>query len=240
MMLDYIEVILLLLGGYAIADETEITFKGKSLGFLSKVLVLLITIVLLHFIREFSVIGSHFYSGVVLLTALKLISKRKPINNPKENKKSTPTKSTYTATNYNKKRYQVVNRPEPQEHLMNLGSKEAEKHAPAPAEEIISNRFNSREKESPRKFIKNSNILNVAFSYIDSNDEYTYREVDVKKVDKEYISGYCHLRSRIRTFRLDRIQDDEIVNLDSGEILDVEDWLKSLPRSIKGSRSGRK
>lgn len=238
-MLNYIEVILLLLGGYAIAKDTEITVKGKSLGLFSKVLVLFIIIELLYFIREFSIIGSHIYTGAILVTALNLISTRKPINKPKKNEKFTPAKSTYTATNYNKKRYQGINRPEPQEHLMNLGRNNAEQYAPIPVDEIISNGLNNKEKARKPKLTKNSKILNIAFSYIDSNDEYTYREVDVKKVDKEYISGYCHLRSRVRTFRLDRIQNDEIVNLDSGEILDVEDWLNSLPRSVRASHSGR-
>lgn len=42
----------------------------------------------------------------------------------------------------------------------------------------------------------------ITFGYTDSNDGFTYREVDVKTVDEDYITGYCHLRRQLRTFRL--------------------------------------
>lgn len=68
----------------------------------------------------------------------------------------------------------------------------------------------------------------VSFSYISASNEETLREVDVKEVDEVHITGYCHLRRQLRTFRIDRIKDQEIVIRDSGEVINVYDWITLL------------
>ncbi|KAB7668131.1 WYL domain-containing protein [Plesiomonas shigelloides] len=84
-----------------------------------------------------------------------------------------------------------------------------------------------QQKTTNRK--KNSTPFSmVAFSYKDSQGDTTYREVDVKKVGDEYITGYCHLRQQIRTFRTDRIISNEIILRESGEIMDIDDWLELI------------
>lgn len=84
-----------------------------------------------------------------------------------------------------------------------------------------------QQKTTKRK--KNSTPFSmVAFSYKDSQGDTTYREVDVKKVGDEYITGYCHLRQQIRTFRTDRIISNEIILRESGEIMDIDDWLELI------------
>jgi len=55
----------------------------------------------------------------------------------------------------------------------------------------------------------------VELYYQDSKGDISNRRVDVKEVDENYIKGYCHLRKRYRTFRIDRIK--EIYNGDTGE-----------------------
>lgn len=69
---------------------------------------------------------------------------------------------------------------------------------------------------------------NIRFGYTDSNGELTYRDVDVSKVDIDYITGFCHLRRKIRTFRIDRLENEEIIVRDSGEVLNVYDWITLL------------
>lgn len=69
---------------------------------------------------------------------------------------------------------------------------------------------------------------NIRFGYTDSNGELTYRDVDVSKVDIDYITGFCHLRRQIRTFRIDRLENEEVIVRDSGEVLNVYDWITLL------------
>lgn len=75
---------------------------------------------------------------------------------------------------------------------------------------------------------QNPAIENIAFGYTDSNGGLTYREVNVKKVDEDYIIGYCLKRRQLRTFRIDRVEDSEIVIRDSGEVLNIYDWIIQL------------
>lgn len=84
-------------------------------------------------------------------------------------------------------------------------------------------------KKSQGNYLKSKKPLEyIAFSYTDSNGSPTYREVDVKKVDDDYITGYCHTRRKLRTFRIDRVTDSEVVVRDSGEVLNVYDWIVLL------------
>ncbi|EBA1889648.1 Uncharacterised protein [Citrobacter freundii] len=68
----------------------------------------------------------------------------------------------------------------------------------------------------------------ISFCYVNSASETTFREVDVKEVDDTYITGYCHLRRQLRTFRIDRIKNQEVVIRDSGEVINVYDWITLL------------
>lgn len=83
----------------------------------------------------------------------------------------------------------------------------------------------ARQQKTTKRKKNNPPFSMVAFSYKDSQGDTTYREVDVKKVGDEYITGYCHLRQQIRTFRTDRIISNEIILRESGEIMDIDDWL---------------
>lgn len=85
---------------------------------------------------------------------------------------------------------------------------------------------------SPKKQVsKNQSsdwFRKISFGYTDSNDNSTSREVDVKEVDDQYLTGYCHTRRQLRTFRIDRIQNSEIVIRDTGELINVYDWIVRL------------
>lgn len=64
----------------------------------------------------------------------------------------------------------------------------------------------------------------VAFIYEDSKGKVTRRDVDVRAFDGEYITGFCHIRRQLRTFRCDRILNDEIILRNTGEIMSVSNW----------------
>lgn len=69
---------------------------------------------------------------------------------------------------------------------------------------------------------------NISFSYTDSNGNSSDREVDVKEINEQCITGYCHSRRQLRTFRLDRIDNSEIIIRDTGELINVYDWIVQL------------
>lgn len=69
---------------------------------------------------------------------------------------------------------------------------------------------------------------NISFSYTDSNGNSSYREVDVKEINEQNLTGYCHSRRQLRTFRLDRIDNSEIAIRDTGELINVYDWIVQL------------
>lgn len=76
--------------------------------------------------------------------------------------------------------------------------------------------------------LNSSNYQLISFSYLNACNEKSFREVDVKEVDEVHITGYCHLRRQLRTFRIDRIEGQEIVLRDSGEVINVYDWITLL------------
>ncbi|NEY27639.1 hypothetical protein G4V03_05800 [Escherichia coli] len=69
---------------------------------------------------------------------------------------------------------------------------------------------------------------NISFSYTDSNGNSSYREIDVKEINEQSMTGYCHSRRQLRTFRFDRIDNSEIVIRDTGELINVYDWIVQL------------
>lgn len=76
---------------------------------------------------------------------------------------------------------------------------------------------------------KSEELKAVAFSYVNSKGESSFRDVDVKSFDGQYVGGYCHLSRKFKTFRLDRIDGDIIIR-ETGESLDVNDWSATIVR----------
>lgn len=76
---------------------------------------------------------------------------------------------------------------------------------------------------------KSEELKAVAFSYVNSKGESSFRDVDVKKFDGQYVEGYCHLSRKYKTFRLDRIEGD-IIFRETGEALNVNDWSATFIR----------
>lgn len=70
---------------------------------------------------------------------------------------------------------------------------------------------------------KDAEIKNVAFSYVNSKGESSFRDVDVKSFDGDYVEGYCHLSRKFKTFRLDRIEGDIIIR-ETGEAIEPYEW----------------
>lgn len=70
---------------------------------------------------------------------------------------------------------------------------------------------------------KSAEIKNIAFSYVNSKGESSFRDVDVKSFDGEYVEGYCHLSRKFKTFRLDRIDGDIIIR-ETGESIEPYLW----------------
>lgn len=68
-------------------------------------------------------------------------------------------------------------------------------------------------------------LCQVAFEYEDSAGNWTDRKVTVHHVDPRCMKGECHAARAERTFRIDRIMSD-ITDLETGEILDVDDWVR--------------
>lgn len=64
----------------------------------------------------------------------------------------------------------------------------------------------------------------VSFLYEDAEGNITKRDVDVRSFDGEYLIAFCHLRRGLRTFRVDRILNDEIIIRNTGEIISLQHW----------------
>jgi predicted DNA-binding transcriptional regulator YafY len=73
----------------------------------------------------------------------------------------------------------------------------------------------------------------IRIAYHSSNSEWTQRKVDpyalVHRNGFWYLVGYCHLRGAMRTFRVDRLQDLELLqeSFDKPEGFDIREYLKS-------------
>lgn len=70
-------------------------------------------------------------------------------------------------------------------------------------------------------------LLEVAFSYIDADSNFTKRKVSVNQVTGTYVKGWCHERRATRTFRLDSIIQD-VTLLSTGEVMTVNDWARAI------------
>lgn len=65
----------------------------------------------------------------------------------------------------------------------------------------------------------------IQFGYTDAGGNYTFRNVRVLSVDSEYLEARDLDKKSDRTFRVERI-DDEIIDLETGEIVSKLNWLK--------------
>lgn len=84
----------------------------------------------------------------------------------------------------------------------------------------IENKITTLKPKSSPKVAKET----IQFWYTDFEGNLSHRIVDVKELDDEYLEAYCHEKEDWRTFRVERI-DDEIVDINTGEILTKTDWL---------------
>ena len=70
----------------------------------------------------------------------------------------------------------------------------------------------------------------IRFTYEDSEGDVSERIVKFRHIEHNengyfYLTGFCHQAWQIRTFRIDRIIDT-VTDMETGEIIEVEDWLK--------------
>ena len=65
----------------------------------------------------------------------------------------------------------------------------------------------------------------IQFGYTDAGGNYTFRQVKVLEVGAEYLEARDLDKKSDRTFRVERI-DDEIIDLETGEIVSKLNWLK--------------
>src|SRR5690606_29339924 len=85
--------------------------------------------------------------------------------------------------------------------------------------------FKTPSAEPTRAIREGWELCSIAFEYDDAYGEWTERTVTVYSVTQDHLKGECHLRHAERSFRLDRIMSD-ITDIDTGEILDVDDWVR--------------
>lgn len=103
--------------------------------------------------------------------------------------------------------------------------KKKQKQEQANSNELLETSPQIIQQTKPSKKAQNkTNKETIQFWYTDFEGNLTHRTVDVKKLDSEYLEAYCHDREDMRTFRVERI-DDEIIDLSTGEILTKTDWL---------------
>lgn len=82
----------------------------------------------------------------------------------------------------------------------------------------------------PRARARTRPVLDVVrFRYCDRNGQETERTVEVytgKRLD--YFRGHCRLRGKERMFYFSRIIGDEVVRLETGEVMSIEGWRRYL------------
>ncbi|WP_421212602.1 hypothetical protein [Aeromonas sp. 600479] len=71
-----------------------------------------------------------------------------------------------------------------------------------------------------------ADLMEIAFSYIDSKGDFSQREVSVSQVTNTHIKGWCHERKALRTFKTESIILD-VTLLSSGEVVPVKDWVSA-------------
>lgn len=86
----------------------------------------------------------------------------------------------------------------------------------------------SSAKKPALKTIITDPLSRVFITYHDSEGQVTKRNIEPIKTDSEgHIRAYCFMREELRTFLLGRIK--EVVDVNTGECLDVTAWASALP-----------
>ena len=97
---------------------------------------------------------------------------------------------------------------------------------------VFGDKKDSEETEivTPSKSPKQKTVLDtVHFTYKDIEGQITERTVDLYTgIKGPRFKGHCHLRDEERTFYFDRIQGDQIIRIETGEVLTLEDWRNEL------------
>lgn len=187
--------------------------KEHNNRFVRTILVITFFIALYFLIQSLTVIGAHIYTAIISFGAIGLIFNKKPQSDNTEHE-----------AKKRQHKHQGINRPTPEQKKSNV--KFLDTNQPSKSKETLILSQKRPPKRNPLP--NNTQLKNIAFNYTNSSGDYTYREVDVKKVDENYVFGYCHSRQQMRTFRLDRIEYDEVIIRDSGEVLNVYDWIVQL------------
>lgn len=63
--------------------------------------------------------------------------------------------------------------------------------------------------------------------YVDSKGDQSQRNVSNLRRNGSNITGFCHMRNRVRTFKIDRVMEP-IVCLESGEVLEKNKWITTV------------
>lgn len=102
-------------------------------------------------------------------------------------------------------------------------------HAAALKDFDLSGKKNKSNRDRTTNYVKGkgAELTEVAFYYVNGGGESSFRDVDVKKFDGEYIQGYCHLSRAFKTFRLDRVEGDVILR-GTGEAMDAYHWASEI------------
>lgn len=74
-------------------------------------------------------------------------------------------------------------------------------------------------------------IDKIQFYYRPKDGEESIYTVDVYKGINGNIEGFCHERGAVREFRKDRILNDEITRIETGEVLSVKEWRKAMVKN---------
>ncbi|WP_028301565.1 hypothetical protein [Oceanospirillum beijerinckii] len=67
-------------------------------------------------------------------------------------------------------------------------------------------------------------LRKVSFVYQDAGGSISEREVSIDSVSSDCFTGHCYLRGEVRTFRFDRIVNEEVLILGTGEIMSSYAW----------------
>lgn len=231
-MLNYIEIAVILIFGVIFAKDSHTSKDSTAIKLATRIFVVLFFLAIFFIIKNLTVTGAHIYTAILLLGVIGLISERKKITREKQNDDNLKKEISFyrsLSSRDNPKKLAGITRPQPQHYPTANPSEKTLKNsvkAKQPSLSTLSTKKQKFKKLNPLS--KNTQLKNIAFNYTNSSGDYTYREVDVKKVDENYVFGYCHSRLQMRTFRLDRIEDDEVIIRDSGEVLNVYDWIVQL------------
>lgn len=80
-------------------------------------------------------------------------------------------------------------------------------------------------KSTKKRTSTKATLSEIQFWYTDVEGNFTFRNVRVTSINREYLKGFDLDRRATRTFKIERI-DDEIIDVSTGEILSKKDWIR--------------